>query len=148
MCGHASTCGWVGCGNEAANHSRTAGENPSSTGWWAPFAGMRAGYAGGVMASAAIAGASAQSMSAAMAKNMSNTATHATINPTAERIATFQPTATRPFMLLKALTASIAARINSTADSSGDGPKAANARQQQSKLTNTCGHQRLITSQE
>jgi hypothetical protein len=33
MCGHPRTCGGVGSGNDAANHSRTAGENASRTGW-------------------------------------------------------------------------------------------------------------------
>ena len=32
MCGHPSTCGGVGDGNELANHSATAGENAWSTG--------------------------------------------------------------------------------------------------------------------
>jgi hypothetical protein len=44
MCGQPSTCGFVGSGNEAANHSLTAGENRSSTGCDA----MRKGYGGGV----------------------------------------------------------------------------------------------------
>ena len=35
MAGHPCTCGGVGSGNDDANHSRTAGENRSSTGWWA-----------------------------------------------------------------------------------------------------------------
>ena len=33
MLGHPSIWGGVGAGNEDANHSRTAGENSSSTGW-------------------------------------------------------------------------------------------------------------------
>ena len=33
MCGQPCTCGGVGAGNEAANHSATAGENESRTGW-------------------------------------------------------------------------------------------------------------------
>ena len=33
MCGQPCTCGGVGSGNDAANHSRTAGENAASTGW-------------------------------------------------------------------------------------------------------------------
>ena len=41
MLGQPCTCGGVGSGNEVANHSRTAGEKPSSTGWFA----MQAGYA-------------------------------------------------------------------------------------------------------
>jgi hypothetical protein len=32
MRGQPSTCGGVGSGNDAANHSRTAGENASRTG--------------------------------------------------------------------------------------------------------------------
>jgi len=32
MRGHPWTCGGVGSGNDAANHSRTAGENASRTG--------------------------------------------------------------------------------------------------------------------
>ena len=44
MAGQPWICGGVGVGNDAANHSRTAGEKPSSTGWSA----MRAGYARGV----------------------------------------------------------------------------------------------------
>jgi len=31
MAGQPCTCGGVGSGNEVANHSRTAGENPCST---------------------------------------------------------------------------------------------------------------------
>ena len=33
MGGHPLTCAGVGSGNVVANHSRTAGENRSSTGW-------------------------------------------------------------------------------------------------------------------
>ena len=44
MAGQPCTWGSVGSGNEAANHSRTAGENPWSTSWSA----MCAGYASGV----------------------------------------------------------------------------------------------------
>jgi hypothetical protein len=44
MCGHPWIWGAVGVGNDAANHSRTAGENASRTGWSA----IRPTYPGAV----------------------------------------------------------------------------------------------------